>query len=155
MFSAAALLLLLIVLFLCGCSDTVHAGGNAPKTAVDPLTGTTPVPGANWKDIAAAGFSVSSLRVPSLVKVGGDVFAVAEAEYKEEGGGGEVFIGIASKLLRKEAAAPTDISAADTKLLYARPEGDSDTGGEKATDIMRPTTLVVGDDVYMLLGNYS
>ncbi|RNE97190.1 trans-sialidase, partial [Trypanosoma conorhini] len=36
-----------------------------------------------------------------------------------------------------------------------RREGASDTGGERATEIMRPTTVMHGTDVYMLLGNYG
>ncbi|RNE98415.1 trans-sialidase, partial [Trypanosoma conorhini] len=152
LFSSVALLLLFLI--CCG-SESVQADGPLAATAIDPFAGTTLVSGDKWEEIKPTEGSVCSLRVPSFVEVGGEVFAVAAAQCKKECGGAGVLIGIASKLLKEAAAAaaPTEISMADTKLLYTQPEDDA--AEKKATDIMRPTTIVRGKDVYMLLGNYS
>ncbi|RNE98163.1 trans-sialidase [Trypanosoma conorhini] len=147
LFSSAVLLLLF---FICCGSQSVQADEPVAVNAVDPVEGTTLLSDAKWEYIKSTEGSLSSLRVPSLVKVGEDVFAVAGAWCKKTDGSG--FAGIASTHLKEpETAAATEVSATDassfaTQLLKK---------GEEATDVMWPTTIVRGTDVYVLLGNYS
>ncbi|RNE95151.1 trans-sialidase, partial [Trypanosoma conorhini] len=152
LFSSASLpLILLCVLLMCGSNGAeANAVAQAPT---NPLGGTTAVPEAEWKEVAAADGSVTSLRVPSLVKVGDDVFVVAEAHCKKQQGatdGG--FTGIASRLLRPGEGAAMEPAAAGTSSFRTQllKKGEEVAGG-----IMRPTTVVHGNDVYMLLGNYG
>ncbi|RNE96705.1 trans-sialidase, partial [Trypanosoma conorhini] len=108
-----------------------------------------------WKEITDdADRSVTSLRVPSLVKVGDDVFAVAEAhcKKKQQGATDGGFTGIASWLLRPGEGAAMEPAAAGTSSFRTQL---LKKGEEEAEDIMRPTTVVHGNDVYMLLGNYG
>ncbi|RNE95033.1 trans-sialidase, partial [Trypanosoma conorhini] len=112
LFSAAALLLLLCVLLMC-CGNSVASASNQGD-AVDPFAGTTEIPGAAWEGVGVAAQSVISLRVPSLVAVGDDVFAVAEAHCTKLNGEAGPFTGIASKHLKKSAEGAMEISAADT-----------------------------------------
>ncbi|RNE98874.1 trans-sialidase [Trypanosoma conorhini] len=144
----------LLLFFVCCRSGSVQADGPAAPMRIDPFAGTALVSGAKWEEVKPTGGSVCSLRVPSLVEVGGEVFAVAEAECKGSGSAGR-FTGIASKLLKKSEEHSTEMLAADavqfdTQLL----RGGKASGGE-AKDVLRPTTIVHGRDVYVLLGKYS
>ncbi|RNE96532.1 trans-sialidase, partial [Trypanosoma rangeli] len=144
---------LICVLSICSCSS--GAATDDQKGAVGPLKGTTSIDGAKWEEMQCVEGSVTSLRVPSLVEVDGDVFAVAEAQYKKKGSEEAVSVaGIASVLLKEGEAGPTEISTVGTSFLHMQLLKGSDAA-EKATEIMQPTTIVVGNDVYMLLGNYS
>ncbi|RNE97457.1 sialidase-like protein, partial [Trypanosoma conorhini] len=147
LFSSA--LLLLCLLICCGNSGAAAAN---QENAMDPFAGTTDIPGAAWEGVGVAAQPVTSLRVPSLVAVGEDVFAVAEAHCRKQNGEAGSFTGIASKHLKKITEGAMDVSAADTSLLFTQLVEGSDAAEKKATKIMRPTTLVVGRDVYMLLG---
>ncbi|RNE95530.1 trans-sialidase [Trypanosoma cruzi] len=110
-----------------------------------------------WEEIANAGDKYGSLLSPSLVEVQGHVFAIAEAHCKDGGDCRDVsFTGIASKYLDLSDGGSTEIPAANagvsifgTDLLKEGSEGISTRNG-----ITRPTTLVLGDSVYMLVGNY-
>ncbi|RNF01607.1 trans-sialidase [Trypanosoma cruzi] len=75
---------LVFVMMCCGSGGAVHA---------DEKVGG---PKFQWKDITD-GVTVDSLGAPGLLKVGSDVFAVAEAQCKK--GENTVFTGIASQLL--------------------------------------------------------
>ncbi|EKF27175.1 trans-sialidase, putative, partial [Trypanosoma cruzi marinkellei] len=111
----------------------------------------------SWEDVSDAGGKYSSLRGPSLVEVQGHVFAIAEAHCKDGVDCSDAsFTGIASKHLSLSGdGVATEISVANavvrgTDLLREGSEGISNRNG-----MLRPTTLVIGDSVYMLLGNCS
>ncbi|ESS55678.1 trans-sialidase [Trypanosoma cruzi Dm28c] len=109
------------------------------------------VPQFKWKGITDDE-KLDSLGAPSLLKVGNDVFAVAEAQCKEDGGNS--FTGIASQLLT------TQISKTPAEVLE-KPEDqtqvlerDGSESQNKRVDVSRPTTAVKGNDIYMLVGVY-
>ncbi|PBJ77751.1 trans-sialidase [Trypanosoma cruzi cruzi] len=146
-FASAALLLLLVVMMCCGSGAATAEQGNVK--AVDPFKGTSPISFANWKE---SGGKITSLRVPGLVKVGNDVFAVAEAQCGEENGASSC-AGIVSKHLNISGDS-MDISMSDISLFRMQ-LGDTAENNFGATEVLRPTTLVLGDSVYMLLGNQN
>ncbi|KAF5216808.1 hypothetical protein ECC02_010378 [Trypanosoma cruzi] len=129
--------LLLLVVMCCGTGG-VHAEVQPSQTNFE------------WKDIPEDA-TVELLGVPGLLKVGNDVFAVAEAQCKK---GEETFTGIASQLLterrdntpEKVLNNPKD----ETKLLE-----ESISEKVKKVDVSRPTTVVKESDIYMLVGIYS
>ncbi|EKF29591.1 trans-sialidase, putative [Trypanosoma cruzi marinkellei] len=139
----SAVLLLLVVMMCCG------TGGAAGDLVSDSecSKGKSLV----WRD--KDGETVSSLRVPSLVEVNGDVFAVAAAQCNKQDE--EAFTGIASQLLteRRDDKQEEVLNDANTKTQFLE-EGTSE-GEKKKVDVSRPTTVVQGNDVYMLAGNYS
>ncbi|PBJ77806.1 trans-sialidase [Trypanosoma cruzi cruzi] len=146
-FASTALLLLLVVMMCCGSGAATAEQGNVK--AVDPFKGTSPISFANWKE---SGGKITSLRVPGLVKVGNDVFAVAEAQCGEENGASSC-AGIVSKHLNISGDS-MDISMSDMSLFRMQ-LGDTAENNFGATEVLRPTTLVLGDSVYMLLGNQN
>ncbi|PWV08768.1 putative trans-sialidase, Group V [Trypanosoma cruzi] len=110
--------------------------------------------------------TVSLLRVPSLLKVGSDVFAAAEAHCKD--GTNKDFTGIASELLKwtdEQASKELDTTELKTQVLEECPseQGEcscriADQAGTKSgtrIHVSKPTTVVQGSDIYMLVGNYS
>ncbi|KAF5222518.1 hypothetical protein ECC02_004323 [Trypanosoma cruzi] len=154
---ASAVLLFLVVMMCCGsgavaAEDASSASGSSPEKLF------------YWRD-AKNGEAVSSLRVPSLVEMNGDVFAVAEAQCT--GTGGCVFTGIASEFLSLTDEQPNEL---DTSKLKTQVLANRSSGGEqcpsqtavlagtqrvKKVHVSRPTTVVQGSDIYMLAGNYS
>ncbi|EKF28961.1 trans-sialidase, putative, partial [Trypanosoma cruzi marinkellei] len=143
----SAVLLLLVV--LCGTSGAAHAVQTV--TDVDPFTGigwTSP----QWEAPTEGNEKLSSLRIPSLVEVNGAVFVIAEAQCKEDEGCSRT--GIASMHLVLTDDKPTEILMENTSLVMQFPKGAA-TGTVEATGSMRPTTVVAGDSVYMLLINQS
>ncbi|KAF5215549.1 hypothetical protein ECC02_011754 [Trypanosoma cruzi] len=141
---------LLLVMMMCCGSGAAHA--EQAGAAVDPFKGTTPISFANWKEFNEAGGKITSLRVPGLVKVGDDVFAVAEAQCGEKDGA-DSCAGIVSKHLNISDD-PMDISTSAVSLFRMQ-LGDTAANNFGTTELLRPTTLVIEDSVYMLLGNYS
>ncbi|EAN96240.1 trans-sialidase, putative [Trypanosoma cruzi] len=141
--------LLIVVMICCGCG-AAHA--EQAGATVDPFTGTTPISFANWKGFNEARRKITSLRAPGLVKVGEDVFAVAEAQCGEEKGAGRR-AGIVSKHLNISDD-PMDILTSDISL-FCMQIGDTAANNFGTTEVLRPTTLVFGSSVYMLLGNQS
>ncbi|RNF00571.1 sialidase-like protein, partial [Trypanosoma cruzi] len=121
----------------------------------NPFTGTTRID-ATWKDVEINTES-ASLRVPSLVEVQGHVFAIAEAHCKDGDKCSKVgFTRIASKYLDLNVVSgPTEISTADASIFGAYLLKEGSEGINTANGITRPTTLVLGDNVYVLLGNCS
>ncbi|EKF33454.1 trans-sialidase, putative [Trypanosoma cruzi marinkellei] len=144
--------LLFVVMMCCGTCGAAYAGGINPRNAINPFKGTTSVSFANWKEFKEDGREITSLRVPGLVKVGDDVFAVAEAQCKEKNGAGSCS-GIASKHLDISGDS-MDISSSDISL-FCMQLGDTAENNFGTTEVLRPTTIVLEDSVYMLLGNYS
>ncbi|RNF04688.1 amastigote surface protein 4, partial [Trypanosoma cruzi] len=112
----------------------------------------SPSPSFVWRD-KKDGETVSSLRRPSLVEVNGDVFAVAEAQCKEDQN--SVFTGIASQLLSMEKDnKPEEVLKEAKEKTQILEEGGS-TEEKKKVDVSRPTTVVTGSDIYMLVGKHS
>ncbi|KAF8302167.1 putative trans-sialidase, Group VIII [Trypanosoma cruzi] len=146
---ASAVLLLFAMMMCCGSGA---AAAEQAGAAVDPFKGTPPISFANWKEFKDAGREITSLRVPGLVKVGDDVFAVAEAQCGERNGAGSC-AGIVSKHLNISDDS-MDISTSDISL-FCMQLVDTAANNFGTTELLRPTTLVIGESVYMLLGNYS
>ncbi|EAN86331.1 putative trans-sialidase, Group V [Trypanosoma cruzi] len=138
---ASAVLLLLVVMMCCGSGVAALAEESNPVTA----------PNFEWKDVTDVDVALDSLSAPGLLKVGSDVFAVAEAQYKKDE---NTFTGIASQLLTMETDnTPVEImngAKRDTQVLE-----EGTTPKNKKVDVSRPTTVVKGKDIYMLVGKYS
>ncbi|EKG00506.1 trans-sialidase, putative, partial [Trypanosoma cruzi] len=153
----SAVLLLLFVMTCCGIGGAASAGGSNVKKAVDALREIGWEKLDNWEDVPDAGGKYGSLRGPSLVEVQGRVFAVAEAHCKDEDKCSDVsFTGIASKYLDLSGVVgPTEFSTADASIFGAYPLKEWYEGISATNGITRPTTLVLEDSVYVLLGNCS
>ncbi|PBJ77906.1 trans-sialidase [Trypanosoma cruzi cruzi] len=152
--------LLLLVMMCCGT-------GGASSKEKSPAPIPPPKTYFDWRDVEKVE-TVISLRVPSLVGMNGDVFAVAEAQCKN-GEGEDSFTGIASELLTLTGENPKeelDKSKLKTQVLEecssdkgncpsqtAAKEGGSQS--ETKVHVSQPTTVVDGSDIYMLAGNYS
>ncbi|RNF01750.1 trans-sialidase [Trypanosoma cruzi] len=150
---ASAVLLLLVVMMCCSTGaasskDTSGKGSSKEKYF-------------DWRE-TKDGETVGSLRIPSLVEMNGEVFAVAEAQLKEESG----FNGIASELLTltgqesKELVTPklkTQVLVecpSDKENCASQAEDQAVSQSEKKVRVSRPTTVVQGSDIYMLAGKY-
>ncbi|EKF28694.1 trans-sialidase, putative, partial [Trypanosoma cruzi marinkellei] len=140
-FTSAVLLLLLVMM----CCNT----GVATQAAVKESSGPT----FEWKAITDGKENVDSLGVPGLLNVGSDVFAVAEAQCKK--GEDTVFTGITSQLLTittgKERIEVLKDAKKDTQVL----EEVTSTDPKKRVDVSRPTAVVEGGNIYMLVGKHS
>ncbi|EKG02217.1 trans-sialidase, putative, partial [Trypanosoma cruzi] len=139
----SAVLLLLVVMMWCG------SGGGAIAEVQE-----STVPKFQWEEIKGEGegVTVESLSFPSLLKVGNDVFAVAEAQWKKDSETSG-FTGIASQLLTPETAdTPEEFSSDTLKKTQVLEEVTSTT---KRVDVSRPTTAVKESDIYMLVGQYG
>ncbi|PWU85900.1 putative trans-sialidase, Group V [Trypanosoma cruzi] len=143
LFCSAVLLLLFVM--MCGNADgAAQAEEQASESTFE------------WKDIKdveGEGVTVESLGAPGLLNVGNDVFAVAEARCKKKDE--KVFTGVASQLLKTETAnAPVEVlNGAEDKTQVL--EEDGSEVQKKKVDVSRPTTIVEGSDIYMLVGKYS
>ncbi|KAF8295962.1 putative trans-sialidase, Group VII [Trypanosoma cruzi] len=144
--------LLLVAVMMCFGSGAAAAVDSDPRNTIDPFTGTTSISFANWKEFKEDGGKITSLRVPGLVKVGEDVFAVAEAQCGERNGAG-LCAGIVSKHLDIKGDS-MDISTSDMNCFCTQIV-DAAENNFGTTEVLRPTTVVLGDSVYMLLGNHS
>ncbi|RNC40193.1 trans-sialidase, partial [Trypanosoma cruzi] len=135
--------LLLVVMVCCGSG----AAGVAGEPAVSTF---------KWRGInESGGETVDSLGAPSLLKVGNDVFAVAEAQCKKKNGDVVSFTGVASKLLTTQTAETQEELSSDAlKKTQVLEEGASG-GQKKKVDVSRPTTVLKGDGIYMLVGQYG
>ncbi|KAF8288621.1 putative trans-sialidase, Group V [Trypanosoma cruzi] len=153
----SAVLLLLFVVMCCGSDGAAPAGeASSPECSKGKLF--------VWRD-KKDGETVSSLSVPSLLKVGSDVFAVAEAQCSK-GAVGD-FTGIASELLQlnqESLKEELDKTAVKTQVLEecssdekcaCRIADQADSQSQTTVHVSRPTTVVRGSDIYMLAGNYS
>ncbi|EKG01303.1 trans-sialidase, putative [Trypanosoma cruzi] len=131
----SAVLLLLVMAF--GGSDAAGVEESA-------------VPQFKWRGITDDE-KLDSLGAPSLLKVGNDVFAVAEAQWKKDDGS---FTGIASQLLTTQTdKTPEEVLKDDKDVTQLLEEGVSEEQ-KKKVDVSRPTTVVKGNDIYMLVGVY-
>ncbi|ESS61296.1 trans-sialidase [Trypanosoma cruzi Dm28c] len=154
----SAVLLLVLVMMCCGSGVAAQSDVPAPD------------PGSSlgkhfvWMDKKKEE-TVSLLYAPSLLDVNGKVFAVAEAQCTEND---KVSTGIASKLLtldKKQTKEELDASKVKTQVLEecpsvkakcaSQPEEKDVSQSEAKVDVSRPTTVVKGSDIYMLVGKYS
>ncbi|EKF26560.1 trans-sialidase, putative [Trypanosoma cruzi marinkellei] len=160
----SAVLLFLVAMGMCcgiGAAAAVESNGAAQASASQQKTY------FDWRDVNDDNETVSSLRVPSLIEMNGNVFAVAEAgcTKKDDKSG---FNGIASELLRLNNGQPKeklDKTKLNVQVLDKCPfEGgncpsqDAAQAGsqdETKVHVSRPTTVVRGSGIYMLAGNYS
>ncbi|RNC42904.1 sialidase-like protein, partial [Trypanosoma cruzi] len=147
---ASAMLLLVVMMMCCGTGGAAHA--EQAGAAVDPFKEMTPISFANWRELKEEGREITSLRVSGLVKVGDDVFAVAEARCGEKDGAGSC-AGIVSKHLNISDDS-MDISMSDISLFRMQLVETAENNFW-TTELLRPTTLVIEDSVYMLVGKYS
>ncbi|KAF8289971.1 putative complement regulatory protein, partial [Trypanosoma cruzi] len=149
--------LLLLVVMMCDTGGAASAGGINVRKAVDALRGIGWEKLDNWEDVPDAGGKYGSLRGPSLVEVQGHVFTVAEARCKDGDKCNEVgFTGIASKYLGLNVdSGSMEISTADASIFGTGLLKEGSGGIHTRNGITRPTTLVLGESVYVLLGNYS
>ncbi|KAF8280012.1 putative trans-sialidase, Group V [Trypanosoma cruzi] len=154
LFASAVLFLLVVVM----CCDT---GGAAAAEDTSSGQGAPSEKYYVWTE-KKAGETVGSLRVPSLVEMNGGVFAVAEAQLKDESG----FTGIASELLTLTDKVSKELVKAQMKTQVlvecssdkdncaSREAAQAGSQSETRVDVSRPTTVVEGNDIYMLVGKY-
>ncbi|PBJ78574.1 trans-sialidase [Trypanosoma cruzi cruzi] len=139
----SALLLLLFVMMCCNAGVVAEAEEHSSESKV------------KWKDIKdeEGGVTVESLGVPGLLNVGSDVFAVAEAQCKKNSES-ITFTGIASQILTIDNDnSPVEVlNGAEDKTQFLE-DGSADL--KKKVDVSRPTTILKGNDIYMLAGKYS
>ncbi|PBJ69437.1 trans-sialidase [Trypanosoma cruzi cruzi] len=158
-FTSAVLLLLVVMMVCCGTGGAANAGKESRSGK-----GSETEKYFDWRD-TKDGETVSSLRIPSLVEMNGEVFAVAEAHCTKEESG---FTGIASELLKltdEKSKGELDTTKlktqvlvecpSDTKNCASQAEVSAGSQSEKKVRVSRPTTVVQGSDIYMLAGSYS
>ncbi|RNE99205.1 putative trans-sialidase, partial [Trypanosoma cruzi] len=136
----SAVLLLVLVMMCCGSGGAAEAAEQASERSY------------KWKDVKdVEGVTVESLGVPGLLNVGSDVFAVAEAQCKKDS---VIFTGVASQIITKDNAnAPVGaLKDPKDKTQFLEEAGSADP---KKVDVSRPTTVMKGKDIYMLVGKYS
>ncbi|KAF8284486.1 putative trans-sialidase, Group V [Trypanosoma cruzi] len=140
-FTSAVPLLLVV---MCCCTGGAAAADENSESETDP--------NFEWKNIKDEGVTVELLGAPGLLKVGSDVFAVAEAQCKKDEKK-NFFTGIASQLLTKDNAnTPVEVLKDPKDKTQFLEDGSEDP---KKVDVSRPTTVVQGSDIYMLVGKYS
>ncbi|PBJ76573.1 trans-sialidase [Trypanosoma cruzi cruzi] len=153
---ASAVLLLLVVIMCCGTGEAASSKDTSGKESSRKTH-------FDWRD-KNGGETVSSLRIPSLVELDGDVFAVAEAHCTKEGEGD--FTGIASELLKLTDEQSKELVTTELKTQVLVECSEDNKGvcsivnqavsqKVKNVHVGRPTTVVEGSDIYMLAGNYS
>ncbi|KAF8301054.1 putative trans-sialidase, Group V [Trypanosoma cruzi] len=136
----SAVLLLLVVMICCG-SEAAAAEENL---SADPKF--------QWKGISEGDVTVESLGAPGLLKVGSDVFAVAEAQCKKDGE--DTFTGVAFRLVTMDKGnEPKEVLNDVKEKTQVLEEGGSSEA--KKVHVSRPTTVVKESDIYMLVGKYS
>ncbi|KAF8278867.1 putative trans-sialidase, Group VI [Trypanosoma cruzi] len=133
---ASAVPLLLVVMM---CCSTCGGAQGDEDLSVDPKYKLEDITDGNLKLFG----------IPGLLKVGSDVFAVAEVQCKK---GEDTFTGIASQLLTETGNEPEE-ALKDARVIRVLEEGTSTEG--KKVDVSRPTAVVTADDIYMLVGKYS
>ncbi|EAN97490.1 putative trans-sialidase, Group V [Trypanosoma cruzi] len=160
----SALMLLVVMM----CCNTVEAQQTSEENSPAPIP--PPKTYFDWGDVKDDKETVISLRVPSLVGMNGDVFAVAEAQCKGKNGNEEDFTGIASELLKlsdEQKKVELDKTKLRTQVLLectadkekcasqnAALEGAS-AGPKKKVHVSQPTTVVKENEIYMLVGKCS
>ncbi|PBJ77474.1 trans-sialidase [Trypanosoma cruzi cruzi] len=136
----SAVLLLIVVMMCCGSGGAAEAPEQSTVSKFE------------WK-VITEGVTVESLGAPGLLKVGSDVFVVAEAQCKESQG--TVFTGIASRLITTQTADKPVDALKDPKDKTQVLQEVTSKDPKKEVDVSRPTTVMKGNDIYMLVGKYS
>ncbi|PBJ76458.1 trans-sialidase [Trypanosoma cruzi cruzi] len=136
--NSAVLLLIVVIIF---CSTCVGAQADE-DLSVDPKYKLEDITDGNLKLFG----------IPGLLKVGSDVFAVAEVQCKKKDKEG-TFTGIASQLLTIEDDNTPEKALKDARVIQVLEEGVSTEA--KKVDVSRPTAVVDGGDIYMIVGKYS
>ncbi|RNC35711.1 trans-sialidase, partial [Trypanosoma cruzi] len=142
-FTSAVLLLLVVVMMCCG-------SGGAQAGVEDQSSGSR----LQWEVITDDGVTMDFLSVPGLLKVGSGVFVVAEAQCKKNDGE-DTFTGIASQLLTMETGNEPKEVLKDAKKNTQVMEEVTSAKEKKKVDVSRPTAVVEGNDIYMLVGKHS
>ncbi|EKG01004.1 trans-sialidase, putative [Trypanosoma cruzi] len=140
---ASAVLLLLVVLMCCGTGEAAAA---VVKQSSDPKF--------QWKGITDGDVTVESLGAPGLLKVGSDVFAVADTQCNKNGEDADnTFTGIASQLVTETGKEPKEVlnDVKDTQVM----EEVTSSEEERRVDVSRPTTVVEESNIYMTVGKHS
>ncbi|EKF31142.1 trans-sialidase, putative [Trypanosoma cruzi marinkellei] len=153
----SAVLLLVVVMMCCG------AGAANAQDVNLPVVVSQPGKYFAWRYLKD-GETVESLHVPSLVEMNGKVFAVAEAQCKNEGR----FNGISSKILTLTEERTKEVLDKTTVKVQVLEECTSAKAkcpsqnlaqagfqGIPGVRVSRPTTVVKGNDIYMLAGIYG
>ncbi|EKG01082.1 trans-sialidase, putative, partial [Trypanosoma cruzi] len=137
----SAVLLLLVVMMCCSTCGAAEGDEDLPAD-----------PKYQWKGVSEGDVTVESLGAPGLLKVGSDVFAVAEAQCKKNGE--DTFTGIASQLVTMDKGnEPKEVlNDVKEKIQFLEEVTSSEA---KKVDVSRPTTVVTADNIYMLVGKYS
>ncbi|PBJ77131.1 trans-sialidase [Trypanosoma cruzi cruzi] len=135
--------LLLLVVMMC-CSTCGGAEGEEEVLPADPKF--------QLEDISEGGVTVESLGAPGLLKVGSDVFAVAEAQCKKKDGE-DTFTGVASQLLTIKDDNTPEEALKNARVIQVLEKSTSTE--EKKVHVSRPTAVVDGSDIYMLVGKHS
>ncbi|PWU88993.1 putative trans-sialidase, Group V [Trypanosoma cruzi] len=154
----SAVLLLVLVMMCCGTGEATAS--EKPNSGKGSSKGKRFV----WRD-TTGDEKLSLFRVPVLVEVDGDVFAVAEAQCTKDENS---FTGIASELLEwtdEKSKGELVTTKLKTQVLEECPAGnngcasqagDQETSqGRTKVRVSRPTTVVNGSRIYMFAGNYS
>ncbi|ESS55559.1 trans-sialidase [Trypanosoma cruzi Dm28c] len=156
----ASAVLLLVVVMCCGSGG---AASNEKLSDSEPSKGKLFV----WRDTKDEG-TVISLFFPSLVEVNGDVFAVAEAKGRKKNTVNDFFDGFATELLTwagEQTKEELDKNKLKTQVLEECPSDDEKCAtqavdktvseSETRIHVSKPTTVVHGSDIYMLVGMYN
>ncbi|EKF30771.1 trans-sialidase, putative [Trypanosoma cruzi marinkellei] len=155
-FTSAVLLFLLLVM----CCNTCGAAHAEDRPSV---LGSSKRKLFGWRDKKEEE-TVLSLHVPSLLEMNGEVFAVAEAQFTNIDAC--CFFGISSELLEWTDKASQGLnttqvrtqileecSSKDENCTSQNPDQADFQSGTKAY-VNRPTTVVKGNNIYMLAGIY-
>ncbi|KAF8291715.1 putative trans-sialidase, Group VI [Trypanosoma cruzi] len=140
----SAVLLLLVVVMMC-CSTCGAAQGDEEPSS-DPKF--------QWRGISEGGVTVESLGAPGLLKVGSDVFVVAEAQCKKKDEN-NVFTGVAFRLVSMDKGNEPEEVLKDVKEKTQVLEEGGSTEGKKRVDVSRPTVVVKESNIYMIVGKHS
>ncbi|RNC35954.1 trans-sialidase, partial [Trypanosoma cruzi] len=133
----SAVLLLLVVMICCAICGGAQGEEDLPV-----------VPKYQLEDIDDG--NLESFGIPGLLKVGSDVFAVAEAQCKKDAE--DAFTGVASQLLTiKDDNTPEEVLK-NARVIQVL---EKSTSTSKRVDVSRPTTVVTADNIYMLVGKHS
>ncbi|KAF8290598.1 putative trans-sialidase, Group V [Trypanosoma cruzi] len=135
---------LLLVVMMC-CSTCGGAQGDEEPSS-DPKF--------QWRGISEGGVTVESLGVPGLLKVGSDVFVVAEAQCKKKDEN-NVFTGVAFRLVSMDKGNEPEEVLKDVKEKTQVLEEGGSTEGKKRVDVSRPTVVVKESNIYMIVGKHS
>ncbi|PBJ78385.1 trans-sialidase [Trypanosoma cruzi cruzi] len=159
-FTSAVMLLLFVVMMCCGTGGATATDNEGAAQGQE----SSPKTYFAWRDKNGEE-TVSSLRVPGLVEVNGDVFAVAEAQCTEASNSG--FTGIASELLEWTDKESKELDTSELKTLvlekFQVEQGtfrlldvtQNASQGRTKVRVSRPTTVVIGNIIYMFAGTYS